>query len=62
MAVSCPECGRQYDVTLFEFDRTLHCDCGATVDLHSGHVRREERARPNTDLETEEFEWRPECP
>jgi uncharacterized protein with PIN domain len=31
MAISCTECGRQYDVTLFQFGRTIHCTCGARV-------------------------------
>jgi uncharacterized protein with PIN domain len=33
MAISCTECGRQYDVTLFEFGRTISCACGARVGL-----------------------------
>ena len=33
MAISCPVCGREYDVTLFEFGRTIHCTCGARVGL-----------------------------
>lgn len=33
MAVPCPECGREYDVTLFQFGRTIHCTCGARVGL-----------------------------
>ena len=32
MAVLCPQCGKGYDVTLFEFGQTLTCDCGAVVD------------------------------
>lgn len=31
MAVSCPGCGREYDVTLFQFGRTVDCTCGARV-------------------------------
>lgn len=31
MAVSCPECGHQYDVTLFQFGQAVTCDCGAVV-------------------------------
>jgi dsDNA-specific endonuclease/ATPase MutS2 len=31
MAVQCPDCGRQYDVTLFQFGQTVECDCGAIV-------------------------------
>jgi uncharacterized protein with PIN domain len=33
MAIPCPECGRHYDVTLFQFGRTIHCTCGARVGL-----------------------------
>lgn len=39
MAIPCPDCGRQYDVTLFEFGRTIRCACGALVG-------REIRERP----------------
>lgn len=39
MAIPCPDCGRQYDVTLFEFGRTIRCACGALVG-------REMRERP----------------
>lgn len=28
MAVYCPRCRKQYDVTLFAFGNTVHCDCG----------------------------------
>ncbi len=40
MAIQCPRCGQQYDVTLFEYQRTLRCDCGELIDLHTGHVLR----------------------
>ena len=33
MAVTCAKCGRQYDVTLFQFGRTISCACGARVGL-----------------------------
>ena len=32
MAVTCPNCGKEYDATLFQFGRKVKCDCGATVD------------------------------
>ncbi len=41
MAIRCSRCGREYDVTLFEFGRTLECECGAEVDAgrpHRHHV------------------------
>lgn len=31
MAISCSSCGRQYDVTLFQFGRTITCACGERV-------------------------------
>lgn len=31
VAIPCPRCGREYDVTLFEFGRTLWCTCGSRV-------------------------------
>ncbi len=33
MAIRCPCCGREYDVTLFQFGRTIHCTCGTRVGL-----------------------------
>lgn len=33
MAISCARCGRQYDVTLFQFGRTINCACGERVGL-----------------------------
>ncbi len=33
MAVPCQGCGREYDVTLFEFGRTIWCTCGRRVGL-----------------------------
>ena len=31
MAINCVKCGRQYDVTLFQFGRTINCACGERV-------------------------------
>lgn len=33
MAIRCPKCGREYDVTLFQFGRKVKCDCGSELDL-----------------------------
>lgn len=33
MAVACRRCGRHYDVTLFEYGRTIDCTCGERVGL-----------------------------
>ena len=38
MAITCPRCGAGFDVTLFQFGHRVQCDCGAWVDLASGHV------------------------
>ncbi|MEN8184133.1 MAG: Mut7-C RNAse domain-containing protein [Myxococcota bacterium] len=46
MAVPCPRCRREYDVTLFEFGRTLWCTCGSRVGLaprERRHTRSERR-------------------
>lgn len=37
MAVPCPRCRREYDVTLFAFGRTIWCACGARVGLVPRH-------------------------
>ena len=36
MAVICPTCHRQYDVTLFQFGQTVACDCGTTIRPFEG--------------------------
>lgn len=33
MAIRCTYCGRGYDVTLFEFGRSVRCACGERVTL-----------------------------
>jgi len=33
MAIRCPRCGHEYDVTLFQFGKKVHCDCGNEIDL-----------------------------
>jgi hypothetical protein len=35
MSVPCGRCGREYDVTLFEFGRTLWCTCGNRVGVEA---------------------------
>ncbi len=37
MAIQCPKCGAEYDVTLFAFGRSIQCECGEWVDLATGH-------------------------
>ena len=45
MPIRCKTCGREYDVTLFEFGRTVQCECGETVEL-SGVRTLEETGEP----------------
>lgn len=32
MAILCPKCKRQYDITLFQFGRSIKCDCGCVIN------------------------------
>jgi len=47
MAVRCPVCRTEYDVTLFTFDRAIQCDCGGWVDLSRGHETMDDEDRPS---------------
>lgn len=47
MAITCRRCGAEYDATLFQFDHRIQCDCGAWVELATGHVRDESSASQN---------------
>jgi hypothetical protein len=43
MAITCPQCGAEFDATLFEFEHRVRCACGADIhypgtDCRSGHV------------------------
>ena len=43
MAITCPNCGSEFDATLFQFGHRVRCHCGAEVeypgtDLRAGHV------------------------
>jgi hypothetical protein len=33
MAIRCPHCKKEYDVTLFEYGKTVKCVCGNVVNL-----------------------------
>lgn len=39
MSLKCPKCGREFDVTLFEYGRYVSCPCGEKISLVDGHVR-----------------------
>lgn len=38
MAITCPQCGASFDVTLFQFGHRVLCDCGQWVELDRGHM------------------------
>ena len=48
MGVHCRRCGREYDVALFQFGRTISCTCGTRVGL-------EPRVRPLRPAEDRRF-------
>jgi uncharacterized protein len=51
MAVTCTKCGRQYDVTLFQFGRTISCACGMRVGLeHRINLSKDEELKFFVDV------------
>ncbi len=50
MAITCPRCNRQYDVTLFEFGRRIVCECGELVSLGRSFPEPKKEAR-SRDIE-----------
>jgi phosphoglycolate phosphatase-like HAD superfamily hydrolase len=37
MAITCPNCGHQYDATLFVFGQSIQCECGTSFDISQGN-------------------------
>jgi len=35
MAIICPDCGREFDVTLFEYGHKIKCSCGNTLKFEN---------------------------
>ena len=51
MAVTCTKCGRQYDVTLFQFGRTISCACGGRVGFeHRLNLAKDEELKFFADV------------
>ncbi|MCA1622660.1 MAG: Mut7-C RNAse domain-containing protein [Acidobacteria bacterium] len=51
MAISCVKCGRQYDVTLFQFGRTINCACGERVGFeHKINLSKDEETKFFADV------------
>lgn len=38
MAIRCPKCKKEYDVTLFEYDKEIICDCGNVIKLRHEEI------------------------
>jgi hypothetical protein len=56
MAVRCTYCGRDYDNTLFEFDRAITCVCGKTVTFKHEQMKDEALlARKSEDRKVREI-------
>jgi len=51
MAIQCPACGREYDVTLFQFGKLVRCECGRDIEL-SHRLEIEEQSEPDTREES----------
>lgn len=55
MSIRCPECKREYDVTLFEFARVIVCECANELGLkHEEIFNQLEKICRQYDLELEE--------
>ena len=39
MAIRCKYCGRDYDITLFEFNRSITCVCGKIVTFKHEQIK-----------------------
>ncbi len=50
MSLRCPKCGREYDVTLFQYRRTVACPCGEELSLENGHTVRDSEKDGKRDV------------
>ena len=53
MAITCPRCGADFDVTLFQFGHRVRCGCGAEVGypgvgLRDGHIATDVAVSPKS--------------
>jgi probable phosphoglycerate mutase len=61
MAIRCAICGHEYDATLFQFGRTVRCDCGNVVTLSGGQtIRKDESATRLVLVRHGETDWNAE--
>jgi hypothetical protein len=58
MAIVCPRCGKQFDVTLFQFGKQVRCSCGEKVAIPlDREPLSEPRPRSGGSLLTRIFAW-----
>jgi hypothetical protein len=58
MAIVCPDCSREFDITLFQFGKTVVCDCGRVIDPLDwwlGPDRPDEKARLEEERKLQEL-------
>ncbi len=41
MSIKCPQCGREYDVSLFQFGRSVVCECGRIISRDNDPIWQE---------------------
>ncbi len=51
MAIPCPRCNRQYDITLFQFGRRIVCECGELITAEGFHVPLAKEAKAGASRE-----------
>ncbi|MBL7198046.1 MAG: hypothetical protein ISS47_08095 [Candidatus Omnitrophica bacterium] len=57
MAIVCEKCKRQYDITLFQFGRTLKCDCGYVINPNKFFMQKynKDNAKRKNHKKTKEY-------
>ena len=58
MAYICKSCGKQYDVTLFQFGKSIICDCGELVNVSEPITIRLIKKTKNSLIKEEEAKYR----
>jgi hypothetical protein len=57
VSVRCPGCGREFDVTLFEYGNEVLCPCGRKVTLESGHTVERLSDLPDREAGMSGIDW-----
>ena len=57
MSLRCPKCRREYDVSLFEFNREITCACGERLSLKKGHEQTSEGEEGSGRAPIRDIDW-----